>query len=459
MKIAFVYPATEFDHAFHKYALPSGLLSLAAVIETTGLGTVDIFDSRHMSGIPDKEELKSYDVIGFTAMSMQVSYALALAGQLRSDGYDGPIIFGGPHASVAPDHLREQNVVDAIFIGEAEESVPQYLHYLSGKPHKLKRLWLRDADRQWVFYAGDSFIQDLDLLPFPDRSRYADAIRQSLSVNITTTRGCPYKCNYCQPSKEILFGKHIRRRSVDNIIAEIKESVQLYCIESFSIDDDTFTFDNKVVVEFCEKVKELKLTWSCQTRTDVNTSTLKLMKDAGCASMYVGVESGSQRMLDLMGKGNSVDNNELFLHACKENAINVWCNMMVGYPGETIDDMSKSLAFLKRTLPERVCVSQVTPFPGTKLWNDNTNDIVERDWDDMARHVRKCKFRSMERLQAAIEFYVVVASKEFNGKMIGKYLPFDKFIAGLFWSYPGFFGYLLSKACEVKALLFKVFKK
>jgi anaerobic magnesium-protoporphyrin IX monomethyl ester cyclase len=456
MNIALIYPAIEFDNIYHKFALPSGLLSLTSVIETNGYGTVDIYDSRHMAEIPGGDSLKTYDVIGFTAMSMQISHALSLAQELRTRGYDGPLIFGGPHASVAPDHLKKQEFIDAIFIGEAEETLPQYLNYLSGKPHKLQRTWIRGVDHQWVYHEGDAFIRDLDALPFPSRDKYDAVIRKCLSINITTTRGCPYKCNYCQPSKEILFGKHIRRRSVDNIITELNEYITKYSIDSFSIDDDTFTFDESVVIEFCKKVKPLNLSWSCQTRTDIKTSTLEFMKDAGCTSLFVGAESGSQRMLDVMGKRNSVENNEMFINACKQIGISVWCNMMLGYPGETIDDMSRSFKFIKRTRPERVCVSQVTPFPGTKLWMDNADDIILRDWDDVARHVRKPKFKSMEKMQAVIELYIVLMSKEFDDRMIGKYIYFDKMIAGFFLLYPNLSAFILKKARQLKEFLLSV---
>jgi radical SAM superfamily enzyme YgiQ (UPF0313 family) len=458
MKIAFIYPAIEFDHVFHKYALPIGLLSLASVVESSGLGVVDIYDSRHMAALPGADKLDDYDVVGFTAMSMQVSHALSLAQELRSNGYQGPIVFGGPHASVAPDHLKQQQVVDAIFIGEAEESFAQYLNYLQGKSHELHSIWVRNREREWVFYEGANYIENLDELPFPSRDKYKEVIDECSSINITTTRGCPYKCNYCQPSKEILFGNKIRSRSVDSIASEIRSYVDRYSITSFSIDDDTFTFNESAVVEFCDTVKPMGLTWSCQTRTDIKASTLKHMKDAGCESLYVGVESGSQRMLDLMCKHNTVYNNESFLESCKEVGIQVWCNMMVGYPGETIDDLSKSLEFLRKTCPERVCVSQVTPFPGTKLWMDNEDDVIHREWDDVARHVRKPKFKSMEKMQSVVELYVVLMSKDFDSSMVGRYVCFDKYLSKFFMKYPSFSRYLLDKACEYKAF-FKFISK
>jgi len=458
MNIALIYPATNFDNIYHKFALPTGLLSLASVVEERGLAKVDIFDSRHMDAVPSATDLINYDVIGFTAMSMQITHALSLAREIRAKGYDGPIVFGGPHASVAPEHLKEQEVVDAVFIGEAEDSFCQYLLRLSGKEYLLHRVWVRDSEG-WAYHDGDGFIQDLDSLPFPSRGKYDSVIKESRSINITTTRGCPYRCNYCQPSKEILFGKRIRRRSVKNIIAEIRQYIDEYAINSFSIDDDTFTFNDTVVQEFCEAVKPLHISWTCQTRTDIKKQTLQLMKDAGCVSLFVGVESGSQRMLDLMEKNNTVLNNEKFIRVCSELGVSVWCNMMVGYPGETIQDMSESLDFLRRVHPDRVCVSQVTPFPGTNVWSQNIDDVIQRDWDDMARHVRRPKFKSMVAMQPVIEFYVMLMSKEFNGIMIGRYLPWDGLIACLLFQFPQIGSSLLETASSLKGVLIRALRR
>ncbi|MCX8038198.1 MAG: radical SAM protein [Candidatus Sumerlaeia bacterium] len=414
MRIALIYPATAFDHRYHVESLPIGLLYLAAVARECANAKVEVFDSRHGPAAPPPERLADYDLIGFTAMSMQISTALRLAHRIRRAGYAGPIVFGGPHASVAPEHLREQAVADAIFIGEAEDSFREYLRYLEGKPHRLERVWIRSANGHWTFHPGDTFIADLDSLPFPDRSHYGDVVRRVRTINMTTTRGCPFLCNYCQPTKHILFGKKVRRRSVDNILAEVRDALERFGIRSFSIDDDTFTFDRKTVLDLCARLRPLGLEWSCQSRSDIDRETLEAMRDSGCRLMFVGAESGSQRMLELMNKKNTVEANARFILTCRELGIRTWCNVMVGYPGETRDDLEASLRFVFQTRPDRVCTTQVTPFPGTWLWENHRNDLIVQDWDRMARHIRRPKFRSMRPMQRTLDYYAALMQKEFG---------------------------------------------
>ena len=461
MHIAFVYPATEFDNKYHKESLPIGLLYLTAVVENIYGAKVDIFDSRHNQPLPDLSRINSYDVIGFTSMSMQISNALRLARKIREAGFSGKIVFGGPHASVAPDHLKNQPFIDAVFIGEAEETFPQYLCYLEGKSHQLQRIWIRDSKREWKFYPGKDFIKDLDTLPFPAREKYENLIKRIRFINMTTTRGCPFQCNYCQPSKQILFGKYVRRRSIDNIIAEIEDAKKKFDITGFSIDDDTFTFNKKIVLELCERLRPLKLNWSCQSRSDIDRETLEKMRDSGCQMLFVGVESGSQRVLDLMNKSNTVQKNEEFIKICNEVGIQTWCNMMVGYPGETKEDMEHSLQFVHRTNPSRVCVSQVTPFPGTDLWKSHHDDIIQRGWDDVARHIRKPKFKSMAKYQRLIKYFMILMSKDFDqslnidlidsspiASLFNRYFPF-------LLSYQRVFNFLTKKQLEYYSLFRK----
>ena len=127
--------------------------------------------------------------------------------------------------------------------------------------------------------------------------------------------------------------------------------------------------------------------------------------------IFVGVESGSQRVLNLMGKSNSVAANHRFIRWCNELGIQTWCNIILGHPGETEKDMKLTLRFVDRAQPTRVCVSQATPFPGTFLWERNREDVIEATWDAMARHIRLPKFQSMSHLQPQIEDYTFRISR------------------------------------------------
>lgn len=424
MRIAFVYPATEFDLRYHSAALPMGLLYLAAMAELHCGASVDIYDARHGEALPPAERLGDYDLVGFTSMSMQVLTALKLARELRANGCRAPIVFGGPHASVATEHLKEQECVDAVFVGEAELSFVEYLRSLQGLPHQLERTWIRTADGGWRWHPGDTYISDLDQLPLPAREKYEHVVRQNAFIELATTRGCPFDCTYCQPTKRALFGNRVRRRSVPHIMAEIRDGVERFGIRAFSITDDTFTYNKRHVVDFCEQVKPLGLQWSCQSRSDVDRETLVAMRDSGCHMVHVGIESGSQRMLDLMNKRNKVETNEAFIRVCNELGIRTWCNMMVGYPGETRRDMDMSLDFVLRARPTMSIVTQVTPFPGTHVWQQHRDELLAADWDDVARHVRRAKFRSMAPLQKTISHYMTLMTRleggRFGLEMVGR---------------------------------------
>ena len=194
MKIAFIYPATQIDKKVLPNTLPIGLLYLTSMAEKAYGAQVDVYDSRHGTAFPGPERLNDYGLIGFSSMSLQVSEALNMAHKARKAGFKGSIAFGGPHASVAPEHLQAQAAVDAIFIGEAEETFLEYLRYIEGRKHRLSRVWIRKPESGWKFYPGESFIENLDSLPFPAREKYGDLPRRLGFINMTTTRGCPFQC-------------------------------------------------------------------------------------------------------------------------------------------------------------------------------------------------------------------------------------------------------------------------
>lgn len=406
MIIALVYPATEFDMEFHREALPNGLLSIASVVEKNQERSVDLFDPRHLGkALPEKEDINKYSVIGFTAMSMQMNHCLKLIRKVREMGFSGKLVIGGPHASVSPDTFKNFDGIDAVFIGEAEITFPLFLDWLSGGNEIPQNTWVKNNDGRWDIVEGQPYVEDLDTLPLPARDKLANRIKELKWINIFSARGCPYNCKFCQPSKRILFGRKIRKRTPESLVAEIKMAINSYGITSFSIDDDTFTFDRKAVERFCELIEPLNLQWACQTRSDVKAETLKKMRQAGCWLVFVGAESGSQKVLNLMGKNNSVENNLQFIHDCNKHGIRTWCNIILGYPGETEEDMKLTLEFVRKAKATRVCVSQATPFPGTYLVQDNPSDVVSLNYDDMGRHVTTVKFHSMEASQKTIERY------------------------------------------------------
>lgn len=417
MKVVLVNPTTGWK-AF-QHILPLGIAYLAAVLEKAGT-EVEIIDFRFTNREPVEDCIPlDADVIGFSALTFQFPFALEVCKSLRRKGYKGSLVFGGAHASAVPLDLIGHEEIDAVFVGEAEESFLLYLDYLKGKEKKenLVRTYLSTPDG--IFQGKkNSWIASLDSLPFPARHFFPMSTimeGDERRVNIVGTRGCPYKCNYCQPLKETLFGKKIRRRSVENILAEVKHCKDKYDITNFGIVDDTFTFNRKYVAEFCNRLIEsqINVSWGCQTRSDICSNVLELMKKSGCEALWIGIESGSQTVLDRMNKGTSVAKNKEFLKTCKALGITTLVNMMVGYPGETEEDLKKSVAFIEETNPDQVAVSQVTPFPGTHIYM--SDDVIKQDYAQVARHVFAEKFKSISYLQDKIVDSAMKMTKVLEG--------------------------------------------
>jgi len=406
MKVVLISPTLEWERKVFHQTLPLGIAYLGAVLEKAAID-VEVIDFRFATCRPVDDCIPiDADVIGFSAFTFQFPSALKICKKLRAKGFKGKLVFGGPHASAAPLDVIKHDEIDAVFVGEAEESLPLYIDYLKGQVKKESLIRTCLSTSTGIYQAMEhSWIRDLDSLPFPARHLFPISkimegdIRH---VNILTTRGCPYNCTFCQPLKKTLFGQKIRRRSVGNVIDELIYCKDKYDITNFGVVDDTFTFNVKYVMEFCNRLIEtgFNLDWACQTRSDLDVTVLELMRKSGCHAMWIGIESGSQTILDKMEKKTSVEENRKFIETCRSAGIATLVNMMVGYPGETEEDLKKSVEFIEETKPDQVIVSQVTPFPGSYIYE--SDDVIKQDYSQVARHVFGEKFKSMIPMQDKI---------------------------------------------------------
>jgi radical SAM superfamily enzyme YgiQ (UPF0313 family) len=406
MKVVLISSTLEWEKKVFQQTLPLGIAYLAAVLEKAAID-VEVIDFRFANCRPVDDCIPiDADVIGFSAFTFQFPFALDICKKLRAKGFKGKLVFGGPHASATPLDVITHEEIDAVFVGEAEESFPLYLDYLKGKVKKENLIRTYLSITNGIFHGKEhSWIKSLDSLPFPARHLFPIShimegeIRH---VNVLTTRGCPYNCTFCQPLKKTLFGQKIRRRSVGNVIAELIHCKDKYDITNFGVVDDTFTFNIKYIIEFCNSLIDagFNLDWACQTRSDIDISVLGLMRKSGCHAMWIGIESGSQIILDKMEKKTSVEENKKFIETCRSAGIATLVNMMVGYPGETEEDLKKSVEFIEETKPDQVIVSQVTPFPGSYIYE--SDDVIKQDYSQVARHIFGEKFKSMIPLQDKI---------------------------------------------------------
>lgn len=190
-------------------------------------------------------------------------------------------------------------------------------------------------------------------------------------VQIFTGRGCPNYCTFCS-WPETLMGREYRVRSVKNVVAEFEYITrELPEIKEIFIEDDSFTIDKKRLISFCEELnsRKIKISWSCQSRADLDYKTMKIMKNAGCRLLDVGYESGNDEILKNIKKGTTVSQLREFTIAAKNAGLKILADFVIGFPGETKETAEQTLNFIKEIKPDILQIAVATPMPGTKFYD------------------------------------------------------------------------------------------
>ncbi len=190
-------------------------------------------------------------------------------------------------------------------------------------------------------------------------------------VQIFTGRGCPNYCTFCS-WPETLMGRKYRARSVKNVVNEFEYiKNELPEIKEIFIEDDSFTIDKNWLISFCEELKsrDINISWSCQSRADLDYNTMKLMKDAGCRLLDVGYESGNDEILKNIKKGTTVSQLKAFTVNAKKAGLKILADFVIGFPGETKETAEQTIKFIKEIKPDLLQVAVATPMPGTEFYS------------------------------------------------------------------------------------------
>lgn len=226
------------------------------------------------------------------------------------------------------------------------------------------------------------FIKNLDNLPFPayeliDMDYYTRPNIRSIrpiflsQFSVFSGRGCPYNCRFCCNST--IWKRTVRFRNYKNVVDEIEYLIKKYSIDGVYILDDTFSLKSKRVLSFCSELKRRKLDiiWGCETRVDIITEELvKAMKEAGCIQIDLGVESGSQKILNNLNKGITVKQIKEAFKLCQKYKIRTYANVMFNTIDETEDDVKKTLDLCKEIKADVYGFAIMTPYPGTDIYNN-----------------------------------------------------------------------------------------
>jgi radical SAM superfamily enzyme YgiQ (UPF0313 family) len=315
-------------------------------------------------------------------MTPKAASAFTIASLAKKFNKKCYVVFGGPHAALRADEiLKNTKDVDFVVNGEGEAVLLELVNTLN-----LSSTLIGDSKNNNFgaipgisYRVGDKiicndtkkFIDNLDSLPFPDRETLVglDTYTSEDMGLLMGSRGCPYSCSYCATQ---IWTRKVRYRSLTNIVEEIKHVHQRYGTRQFTFKDDSFTVNRKRVMEFCNMLMNegIKINWDCNTRVDlVDPELLRTMKKAGCNSIKVGIESGSERILKLMDKGITLGRIQEAARLFREAGIHWTAYFMMGIPTETKEDVKNTLELLYKIKPGFASIGVYEPFPGTRLFD------------------------------------------------------------------------------------------
>jgi anaerobic magnesium-protoporphyrin IX monomethyl ester cyclase len=299
-------------------------------------------------------------------------------------------------SSDSTDHFENylQHGADYIIIGEGEQTLLELVNSLEAKETSQQHIQglVFKENNIVVRTPARSVLHDLDSLPFPawdliNVQQYRNAWKQSsgyFSINMGTTRGCPFKCNWCAKP---IYGNRYNARSPENVVAELKMLQDKYHFDQVWFCDDIFGLKPGWVKKFAELVKKenLQFRYKIQARADLllNDEQIKPLADSGCEIVWMGAESGSQKILDAMDKGTTIEQIEESTRLLKRHNIKPAFFLQFGYPGETIEDIKMTLGMLERLVPAEIGISVSYPLPGTKFYENVREQLKEKaNWTD-----------------------------------------------------------------------------
>ena len=268
-----------------------------------------------------------------------------------------------------------------IISGEAEETLKEILEK-EKEPKDILGLWYREGFVA-KFSGVRPFIENLDELPFPARHLINNEIyrrpdNNKIQAVIRVSRGCPHHCFFCLATPT--YGRKVRMRSAENIIAEIRECINKYKIKNFIFWSDTFNYDREWTVNLCDKIIKsgLKITWSANTRADTADEKMaKLMYKAGCRLVSIGSESGSQFILDKIGKNITLNDIRDTVKAFKKAHIKIYNYFVLGLPWEDEQTAQDTIDFAIELDTDFVSFYTATPLPGTRYYNYAVKELHE----------------------------------------------------------------------------------
>lgn len=371
---------------------PLGLLYVSAYLQSKNIAN-DVFDSTFYSKEEQLDfilEKKPKVVCIYTNLMTKIE-VVKLIKILKTATYDFPkIILGGPDVTYNIENYLKTSA-DFLVIGEGEETTFELYNAIIKNEnfHNINGIAFLENETVIQTQPRTKF-KELDELPLPNRDaipndKYLQTWKQNhgeSSMTISTQRGCPYTCKWCSTA---VYGQSYRRRPAHLVAQEMKMLKDHYNPDAIWFVDDVFTISHKWLTAFHEEVikQNAQIRFECITRAErLNDEILRLLKEAGCFRIWIGAESGSQKIIDAMDRRVDVNHVKKVIQDTNALGIETGTFIMLGYPGETEDDITETIQYLKDANPSQYTITIAYPIKGTSLYNKIENDItVQPDWE------------------------------------------------------------------------------
>lgn len=355
-----------------------GLASIAASCRSKGYFP-ELIDLRQLSGWDEfNENLKNNPAYVYGLSVSAVDYASALQAmiEIKTIVPQAIIIVGGIHPSIMPQEY-DFAVINTVVMGEGEITFPKLLEMVKNGeklPKKIQGEKPNLNEIPWIDRELFDYQRELDCVFGPDHP--------TPSITMLAGRGCPYRCSYCQPAENVVFGRPYRLRSAYDVTAEMLLLKAEYDYQSVTFWDDTFTFNKKWVLQFADLVekKGIKTRIAACSRADIvcgNEDMIERLAQIGVDWLVIGLESGSQRLLDFINKGTTVSQNIKAVEICRKYGIKVFATLMFGLPTETRAEADMTTAMIDQCRPDIASPFWYVPIPGTELYEYcRRNDLL-----------------------------------------------------------------------------------
>jgi radical SAM superfamily enzyme YgiQ (UPF0313 family) len=403
MKVILINPLENQAYKWMSMKVPPmGIMYIAAYLEKFGV-PVEILDANILDysaeRVASEVGRSGASLVGVTATTATVNSALNVVREVRLTSPDAVTMVGGPHVTyTAADTLADCAGLDLVVAGEGEETALELAKALDGfswgdgermpGSRRARDFQSRVSGVRGIVYrdANDPGspiamplrppIMDLDSIPFPARhmvpfDRYVAWGKTGSIGLVMTSRGCPFACKYCVSSR--MAGVKFRGRSAKNIVDEVEFIKENYGLDYIEFIDDIFTMSHRRVREVTSELtsRGMGIKWAASSRVNtINKELIDTMKKSGLTTLYFGVESGSQRVLDLMNKRITIEQARAAFRAARECNVDTIGSFILGYPGETLDEMKSTIRLSLELDPDLAQYTILTPYPGTPIYDE-----------------------------------------------------------------------------------------